>query len=88
MCDVWSVVDYLSTLDYVDSNELAIVGICTGGGCATAATKPDHRLKALAIISMVTIGNSARLGWTGDEDPSEHVKTTKQVAQQITAEVI
>lgn len=59
--DVWGVVNYLETLDSVDPEKIGIVGICAGGGYATAATKTDYRLKALATIIMVNIGNSARL---------------------------
>jgi fermentation-respiration switch protein FrsA (DUF1100 family) len=84
--DVWSVVNYLERLDSVDPEKIGIVGICAGGGYATAATKADYRLKALATISMVNIGDSARLGWDGDESPTKHVETLKFAASQITAE--
>lgn len=84
--DVWSVVDYLEKLDYVDSNKIAVVGICAGGGYATAAAKTDHRLKALATISMVNIGDSARLGWDGDEDAKQKLEAFGMAAKQITAE--
>ncbi|KAJ6155899.1 X-Pro dipeptidyl-peptidase (S15 family) protein [Penicillium chermesinum] len=69
--DVWSVVDYLEKLE---------------GGYATAAAKMDHRLKALATISMVNIGDSARLGWDGDEDAKEKIAAFDMAAKQITAE--
>lgn len=84
--DVWSVVDYLQRLDTVDPEKIAVVGICAGGGYATAAAKSDYRLKALATISMVNIGDSARLGWDGDESPTKHVETLKFAATQIKAE--
>lgn len=84
--DVWSVVDYLEKLDSVDPDKIAIVGICAGGGYAVAATKSDYRLKALATVSMVNIGDSARLGWNGDEQASKHVDTLKLAAQQISSE--
>jgi hypothetical protein len=84
--DVWSVVDYLEHLDFVDPEKIAVVGICAGGGYAAAATKADYRLKALAAISMVNIGDSVRLGWDGDESPTKHVETLKFAALQIKAE--
>jgi uncharacterized protein len=84
--DIWSVVDYFEKLDFVDSDKIGVVGICAGGGYAVAAAKADYRLKAVATVSMVNIGDSARLGWYGDEDALKHVETLKQIAQQIKAE--
>jgi fermentation-respiration switch protein FrsA (DUF1100 family) len=84
--DVWSVVDYLEQLDFVDSDKIGVVGVCAGGGYAVAAAKADYRLMAVATVSMVNIGDSARLGWYGDEPASKHVETLKQAAQQIKAE--
>ena len=84
--DVWSVVDYLERLDFVDLDNIAVVGICAGGGYAAAAAKADYRLKALATISMIDLGDSARLGWDGNESMMKHAETLKFVAQQIRAE--
>jgi dienelactone hydrolase len=77
---------YLEQLDFVDSDKIGVVGICAGGGYAVAAAKADYRLMAVATISMVNIGDSARLGWYGDEPASKHVETLKQAAQQMKAE--
>jgi dienelactone hydrolase len=85
--DVFSVIDYLSQLDTVDPDRIGILGICAGGGYAVAAAKADHRLRAVATVSMVNIGDMYRLGWHGDEDASKHADTLKMVAKQIRAEV-
>ncbi|BCS19720.1 alpha/beta hydrolase [Aspergillus puulaauensis] len=84
--DIYAVVDYLQKEDSVDAGKIGVVGICAGGGYAVAATKADHRLKAVAAISMVNIGDSARQGWYGDEDPTKHVASLEQAAAQIAAE--
>lgn len=84
--DVYAAIDYLQNLDSVDSEKIGVLGICAGGGYAVAAAKGDHRLKAVATVSMVNIGASARLGWDGDEDPSKHVDSLRAAAAQITAE--
>jgi len=84
--DVWTVVDYLEQLDFVDPDKIGVVGICAGGGYAVAAAKSDYRSKAVATISMVNIGDSFRLSWYGDEPASLHVETLKQTAHQISAE--
>ncbi|OGM47295.1 X-Pro dipeptidyl-peptidase (S15 family) protein [Aspergillus bombycis] len=84
--DIYAVIDYLQNLDSVDSEKIGVLGICAGGGYAAAAAKGDHRLKALATVSMVNIGDSARKGWDGDEDPSKHVEALRATAAQVTAE--
>ncbi|EHK20804.1 uncharacterized protein TRIVIDRAFT_50413 [Trichoderma virens Gv29-8] len=84
--DVYAVIDYLQNLDSVDSDKIGVLGICAGGGYAVAAAKGDQRLKAVATVSMVNIGDSARLGWDGDEDPLEKLASLKAAAAQITAE--
>lgn len=58
--DVYAVISYLQGLDSVDADKIGVVGICAGGGYAIAATKGDHRIKAVATLSMVNIGDSAR----------------------------
>lgn len=84
--DVFAAIDYLETLDLVDTNKIGVVGICAGGGYAVAAAKADYRLKSVATVSMVNIGDSARRGWFGDEPPSKHVDSLKFAAQQMEAE--
>jgi fermentation-respiration switch protein FrsA (DUF1100 family) len=84
--DVSAVVDYLETLDYVDSGRIAVVGICAGGGYAAAAATGDHRLKALATVSAVNFGDGTRLGWLESEDPAAKLALLEQVSQSIQAE--
>ncbi|KNG52752.1 X-Pro dipeptidyl-peptidase protein [Stemphylium lycopersici] len=61
--DVSAVVTYLQSLDNVDPYAIAVVGICAGGGYGIAAATVDHRIKAVAAVSLVNIGDSTRLGW-------------------------
>ncbi|KAJ5648812.1 uncharacterized protein N7484_002535 [Penicillium longicatenatum] len=84
--DVYAATDFLQNIDSVDSNKIGVLGICAGGGYAVAAAKGDHRLKAVATVSIVNIRDSARLGWDGDEDASEKVDSLRAAAAQITAE--
>jgi fermentation-respiration switch protein FrsA (DUF1100 family) len=84
--DVSAVVDYLETLDYVDPDRIAVVGICAGGGYAVAAAKGDHRLKAVAIASAVNMGDSTREGWLGNEDASDKLAILEQITGPIQAE--
>jgi fermentation-respiration switch protein FrsA (DUF1100 family) len=61
--DVSAVVDYLTTLPYVDSGRIGAMGICAGAGYSANAALQDHRIKALGTVSAVNIGAMFRNGW-------------------------
>jgi fermentation-respiration switch protein FrsA (DUF1100 family) len=85
--DVRSAVDYFTTLPFVDSERIGALGICAGGGYAISATQTEHRIKAVATVSAVDIGEGWRRGWRGNLPVSEQIKTLQAVAKQRTAEV-
>lgn len=84
--DVFSAVDYMTTLPYVDSERIGVVGVCAGSGYAAKATSLDHRIKALATASAVNTGATARKGWDGKGTVAEVMATLAAVAKQRTAE--
>ncbi|MGV9711489.1 alpha/beta hydrolase [Gordonia sp. NPDC003424] len=84
--DVRAAVDYLQSLDYVDSDRIGVVGICAGGGYAVNAAMTDHRVNAVATVSALNIGTAWRQGWYGLDHDSAAVPMLDQVAQQRTAE--
>lgn len=61
--DVSAVVDYLSTLSYVDSDRIGAMGVCAGAGYSANAAINDRRIKALGMVSAVNIGQMFRNGW-------------------------
>lgn len=64
--DVSAVVDYLTTLDYVDNDRIGGMGICAGAGYTANAAINDPRIKAVGTVSLVNIGQMFRNGWTND----------------------
>jgi len=61
--DVSAVIDYLTTLPYVDQENIGAMGICAGAGYTANAAINDHRIKAVGIVSAVNIGSMFRNGW-------------------------
>ena len=61
--DVSAVIDYLTTLPYVDQEKIGAMGICAGAGYTANAAINDHRIKAVGMVSAVNIGSMFRNGW-------------------------
>ena len=61
--DVSAVIDYLTTLPYVDKDRIGAMGICAGAGYTANAAINDRRIKAVGTVSMVNIGQMFRNGW-------------------------
>lgn len=61
--DISAVIDYLTTLPYVDNARIGGMGICAGAGYTANAAINDRRLKAIATVSAVNIGSMFRNGW-------------------------
>lgn len=61
--DISAVVDYLTTLAYVDANRIGAMGICAGAGYTANAAINDRRIKAVGTVSAVNIGQMFRNGW-------------------------
>ena len=61
--DVSAVIDYLTTLPYVDNSRIGAMGICAGAGYTANAAINDRRIKAVGMVSAVNIGQMFRNGW-------------------------
>ena len=61
--DVSAVIDYLTTLPYVDKDRIGAMGICAGAGYTANAAIQDRRIKAVGTVSAVNIGSMFRNGW-------------------------
>lgn len=83
--DIYSAVDYLVTLSYIDGNRIGAIGICAGSGATVKAAMTERRIKALATVSAVDVGAAGRKGWDGKGSINQ-IETLEAVAKQRTAE--
>jgi fermentation-respiration switch protein FrsA (DUF1100 family) len=58
--DISYAIDALSTLPGIDSDRIAALGICAGGGYAVHTARTDHRIKALGTVVASNIGEAFR----------------------------
>lgn len=84
--DIFSAVDYLTSLRYVDTARIGALGICAGSGAAVKASALDRRIKAVVTVSAVDVGAATRKGWDGKAPASELIGMLESVAKQRTAE--
>src|SRR5687767_2177961 len=84
--DIYSAVDYIVTLPYVDANRIGGLGICAGSGATVKAAMTERRIKALATVSAVDVGAASRKGWDGKASAADQIATLESVAKQRTAE--
>lgn len=54
--DFSAAVDFLSNHPAVDADRIGVVGICGGGCYSVSAAQIDHRIKAVATVSMYDMG--------------------------------
>lgn len=68
--DIMGAVDYIQNYPGVDPERVGAMGICGGGGYTYATAQRDHRIKAVATLSMFNTGDVRRNGYmrtqTGD----------------------
>ncbi|MET0029151.1 MAG: alpha/beta hydrolase [Candidatus Thiodiazotropha sp.] len=71
--DVSAVIDYLTTLPYVDKARIGAMGICAGAGYTANAAVNDRRIKAVGTVSLVNIGQMFRNGWDNNVKDSDAI---------------
>ena len=71
--DISAVIDYLTTLDFIDKKRIGAMGICAGAGYTANAAINDRRIKAVGTVSMVNIGQMFRNGWDNNVKDSEAI---------------
>jgi fermentation-respiration switch protein FrsA (DUF1100 family) len=61
--DIHGMADFITQYAGVDSNHLALLGICGGGGYSLKAAQTDKRFKVVATLSMFNSGLVRRNGY-------------------------
>ena len=77
--DFQSAVDFLISLDNVDSEKIGIIGICGWGGMALQTACIDTRVKATIVSTMYDMSRIAVNGYF-DEQDNEEARYNKKVA--------
>ncbi len=78
--DFSAAVDYLTTLDNVDSEQIGIIGICGWGGFAVNAAANDTRIKATVASTMY---NMSRVNANGYYDEGDNADTRYEMRRQL-----
>ncbi|MHC5202318.1 alpha/beta hydrolase [Myroides sp. LJL119] len=74
-------VDFLTTLAYVDKDNIGVLGICGAGGYAVNAAMTERRFKAIVTVVGVNYGRVMR---EGDFSSEQAIKTLELIAAQRT----
>ncbi|MES2827492.1 MAG: alpha/beta hydrolase [Bacteroidota bacterium] len=65
--DIHGMADYITQFPGVNTNSLAVLGICGGGGYTIKAAQSDKRFKAVATLSMFNSGQVRRNGFQNSQ---------------------
>ena len=85
--DFSAAVDFLSTRDFVDPDEIGILGICGWGGMALNAAAMDTRVKATVTATMYDMTRvNARGYFDADDSPDKRYEAKKTLNAQRTAD--
>ncbi len=84
--DFSAAVDFLSNHPAVDAGKIGVIGICGGGCYSVSAAQIDHRIRALATISMYDMGRARRQGVGDSQTYEQRMAVLDQIGAQRTAE--
>lgn len=82
--DFCAAVDFLSTLDNVDSERIGVIGICGWGGMALNAAAIDTRIKATVTSTMYDMSRVTANGYFDSMDADKRYELRKQLNAQRT----
>ncbi len=82
--DFSAAVDFLSSLDNVDTEKIGIIGICGFGGFGINAAAIDTRIKAAAAVTMYDMTRVSAKGYNDSIDEQARYEMKKQLNEQRT----
>ncbi|MGW6932175.1 alpha/beta hydrolase [Lentzea sp. NPDC054927] len=62
--------DIRAAVTFLGGDGVGVLGICASGGYGVAAAGTDHRIKAIATVSLADIARQFRFGADGTQDPA------------------
>lgn len=80
--DFSAAVDFLGTRDFVNREDIGVLGICGSGSFAISAAKIDPRMKAVATVSMYNMGNAFRHALNQSQTLEQRKAMIAEAAQQ------
>jgi hypothetical protein len=83
--DISCAVDFLAQHPQVDAERIGSLGMCAGGSYALCNAPTEHRVKAVATVSMFNVGEARREGM-GAISYEERMKRLKNAAEARTRE--
>lgn len=75
-------IDFLGTRPFVDRKKIGVIGICGSGGFSLTAAQVDHRIKAVATVSMYDMSRVIRKGWKDSMTDEQRSQTLNQLGEQ------
>jgi len=83
--DFKAAVSWLAIRPDVDPARIGLLGICASGGYVIPAAAGDRRVKAVATVAAVDVGQQIRVGPDGKQDPAVLEALLQGAAQARTA---
>ena len=85
--DMRCAVDFLTTRQDVNTEKIAILGMCASGGYCIKAAETDLRIKAIATVSMADLGDLFRNGLERNMTDEDRQNLLAQISTQRTKEI-
>lgn len=80
--DFSAAIDFIGTRPFVDRNRIGVIGICGSGGFAVSAAAIDHRMKAIATVSMYDMGRERRQAYQDQMTYEQRMKYLDEIGEQ------
>ncbi|EPG75413.1 alpha/beta hydrolase family protein [Leptospira fainei serovar Hurstbridge str. BUT 6] len=84
--DISAAIDFLSNRQEIDPKRIGVLGTCSGGGYAISVAQTDHRVKAVATVSMFDVGSVRREGLGRTQSYEARMKILDEIGDQRTRE--